>query len=153
MSHSSTNLGAAQPIHSPHPHHKSATLGSNKDSDPKQIDINMVMDHVESLAHKIRKESEQLEINRIKHESDLRNMSQQYETQINKLINTHQQQISDFEAQIQAKHNEMLALKNQLSTSLMHNTPTTTATSNLPTSQLYMAKQCPTAFLYKQHSS
>ena len=43
-------------------------------------------------------------------------MSQQYETQINKLINTHQQQISDFETQIQAKHNEMLALKNQIST-------------------------------------
>ena len=74
------------------------------------------MDHVKSLEHKIRKESEQLEINRVKHESDLRNMSQQYETQINKLINTHQQQISDFEAQIQAKHNEMLALKNQIST-------------------------------------
>ena len=117
ISHSSdsTNLGAAQSIHSSHPHHKSATLGSNN-SDPQQIDINMVMDHVKSLEHKIRKESEQLEINRVKHESDLRNMSQQYETQINKLNNTHQQQISDFEAQIQAKHNEMLALKNQLST-------------------------------------
>ena len=44
------------------------------------------MDHVKSLEHKIRKESEQLEINKVKHESDLRNMSQQYETQINKLI-------------------------------------------------------------------
>ena len=43
-------------------------------------------------------------------------MSQQYETQINKLISTHQQQISDFEAQILAKHNEMLAWKNQIST-------------------------------------
>ena len=43
-------------------------------------------------------------------------MSQQYESQINKLIHTHQQQVSDFEAQIQAKHNEILALKNQLST-------------------------------------
>ena len=117
-SHSSdsANLGAAQSIHSSHPHHKSATLGSNKSSDPQSIDINMVMDHVKSLEHKIRKESEQLEINRVKHESDLRNMSQQYETQINKLISTHQQQISDFEAQIQAKHNEMLALKNQIST-------------------------------------
>ena len=38
-------------------------------------------------------------------------MSQQYETQINRLISTHQQQILDFEDQIQAKHNEMLALK------------------------------------------
>ena len=74
------------------------------------------MDHVKSLEHKIKQESEQLEINRVKHESDLRNMFQQYETQINKLINTHQQQISDFEAQIQAKHDEMLALKNQIST-------------------------------------
>ena len=35
------------------------------------------MDHVKSLENKIRQESEQLEINRIKHESDLRNMSQQ----------------------------------------------------------------------------
>ena len=43
-------------------------------------------DHVKSLEPKIRKESEQLEINRVKHKSDLRNMSQQYETQINKLI-------------------------------------------------------------------
>ena len=85
----STHLGAAQYIHSFHPHHKSATLGSNKNSDPQQIDINMVMDHVKSLEHKIKQESEQLEINRVKHESDLRNMSQQYETQINKLINTH----------------------------------------------------------------
>ena len=155
----STNLGAAQSIHSSHPHHKSATLGSNKSSDPQPLDINMVIDHVKSLEHKIRKESEQLEINRVKHESDLRNMSQQYESQINKLINTHQQQSSDFEAQIQAKHNEMLALKNQISTfnkSQPHSyttPPTTTATSHLPTSQLYMAKQCPTAFLYKQHSS
>ena len=56
------------------------------------------------------------EINRVKHENDLRNMSQQYESQINKLIHTHQQQVSDFEAQIQAINNEMLALKNQLST-------------------------------------
>ena len=76
----------------------------------------MVMDHVKSLENKIRQESEQLEINRVKHESDLRNMSQQYESQSNKLIHTHQQQVSDFEAQIQAKHYEMLALKNQLST-------------------------------------
>ena len=112
----STHFGAAQSTHSSCPCYKSATLGSNKNSNPQPIDINMVMDHVKSLEHKIRKESEQLEINRVKHESDLRNMSQQYETQINKLINTHQQQISDFEAQIQAKHNEMLALKNQLST-------------------------------------
>ena len=112
----STHLGTAQSTHSSHPHHKSAALGSNKNSNPQPIDINMVMDHVKSLEHKIRKETEQLEINRVKHESDLRNMSQQYDTQINKLINTHQQQISDFEAQIQAKHNEMLTLKNQLST-------------------------------------
>ena len=48
--------------------------------------------------------------------SDLRNMSQQYESQINELINTHQQQISDFDAKIKAKHSEMLALKNQIST-------------------------------------
>ena len=60
----STNLGTAQSIHSSHPHHKSTTLGS-KNSDPQPIDINMVMDHVKSLEHKIRKESEQLEINRV----------------------------------------------------------------------------------------
>ena len=88
---------------------------SNKDSNPQQIDPYMVMYHVQSLENKIRQESEQLEINRVKHESDLRNMSQQYESQINKLIHTLQQQVSDFEAQIQAKHNEMLALKNKLS--------------------------------------
>ena len=35
---------------------------------------------------------------------------------IDKLIHTHQQQVSDFEAQIQAKHNEMSSLKNHLST-------------------------------------
>ena len=74
------------------------------------------MDHVKSLEHKIKQESEELEINMVKHESNLRNMSQQYESQINKLIHTHQQQVSDFETQIQAKHNEMLSLKNQLST-------------------------------------
>ena len=80
----STHLDAAQSTHSSHPHHKSAKLGSNKNSNPQPIDINMVMDHVKSLEHKIRKESEQLEINRVKHESDLRNMSQQYNP---KLIN------------------------------------------------------------------
>ena len=101
---------------SSHSHHKSTASDSNKDSNPQQIDVNMVMDHVQSSENKIRQESEQLEINRVKHETDLRNMSQQYETQINKLIHTHQQQVSDLEAQIQAKHNEMLALKNQLST-------------------------------------
>ena len=53
------------------------------------------MDHVKSLENKIRQESKELEINRVKHESDLRNMSQQYEFQI-KLIHTHQQQASDF---------------------------------------------------------
>ena len=90
----STHLGAAQSTHSSHPYHKSATLGSNKNSNPPQIDINMVMDHVKSLEHKIKQESEQLEINKIKHESDLSNMSQQYESQINKLICTHQQQVS-----------------------------------------------------------
>ena len=42
----STHLGTGQSTHSSHPHHKSATLGSNKNSDPQQIDINMVMDHV-----------------------------------------------------------------------------------------------------------
>ena len=68
--------------------HKSTTLGSNKDSNPQQIDIKMVMDHVKSLENRIKQESEQLEINKVKHESDLRNMSQQYETQINKLIHT-----------------------------------------------------------------
>ena len=101
---------------SPHSNHKSAASDSNKDSNPQQIDINMVMDHVKSLENKIRQESEQLEINRVKHENELRNMPQQYETQINKLIHTHQQQVSDFATQTQAKHNEMLALKNQLST-------------------------------------
>ena len=70
------------------------------------------MDHEKSLENKIRQESEQLEINRVKHESDLRNMPQKYESQINNLIHTHQQLVSDFEAQIQAKHNEILALKN-----------------------------------------
>ena len=75
----------------------------------------MGMDHVKSLENKIRPESEHLEINRVKHKSDIRNMSQKYESQINNLIHTHQQQVSDFEAQIQAKHNEMLASKNQLS--------------------------------------
>ena len=55
------------------------------------------MDHVKSLENKIRQESEQLEINRVKYESDLRNMSQQYKAQINKLIDTHQQQVSDFD--------------------------------------------------------
>ena len=79
----STHLGAAQSIHSSHPHHKSATLGSNKNSNPQQIDNCMVMDHGKSLEHKIKQESEQLEINRVKHESDLRNMSQQYESKIN----------------------------------------------------------------------
>ena len=112
----STHLGAAQSTHSYHPHHKGTAVGSNKNSNPQQIDLNMVMDHVKSLENKIRQEREQLEINRAKHESDLRNMSQQYETQINKLTHTHQHQGSDFEAQIQAKHNEMLVLKKQLST-------------------------------------
>ena len=51
----------------------------------------MVLDHIKSLESKIRQESEQLEINMVKHESDLRNMSQQYEFQINKLIHTRQQ--------------------------------------------------------------
>ena len=100
---------------SSHSHHKSAASDSNKDSSPQQIDINMVMHHVKSLENKIRQESEQLEINRVKHNSDLRNMSQQNETQIDKLIHT-QQQVSDFETQIQAKDNEMLAFKNQLLT-------------------------------------
>ena len=40
------------------------------------------MDHVKSLENKIWQESEQLDINGVKHESDLRNMSQQYEFQI-----------------------------------------------------------------------
>ena len=112
----SHHLGTAQSIHSPHPYNKNTALGSKKNSDPQQVDINTVMDNVKSLEHKIKQESEQLEINRVKHESDLSNMSQQYESQINKLIPTNQQQVSDFKAQIQAKHNEMLALKNQLST-------------------------------------
>ena len=42
-------------------------------------------------------------------------MSQQYETQINNLLQKYQQQILEFEATVQAKHNEMVALKNQLS--------------------------------------
>ena len=79
-------------------------------------------------------------------------------SQINKLIHTHQQQVSDSEAQIQAKHNEMLALKNQLSTfnSEPHSyitTPPPKPHPTLPTTQLYVAKQCPTAFIHKQHSS
>ena len=45
-----------------------------------KIDLNIIMDHVKSLENKIRQESEQLEINRVKHESDLRNMSQKYES-------------------------------------------------------------------------
>ena len=61
----------------------------------------MVIDNVKSLENKIRHKSEQLEINRVKHKSDLRNMSQQYESQINKSIHIHQQQVSDFQAQIQ----------------------------------------------------
>ena len=137
-----THLGAAQSTHSSHPHHKSTALASNKNSDPQQIDLNMVMDHVKFLEHKSRQESEQLEINRVKHESDLRNMSQQYKTQINKLIHTHQKQVSDFEAQIQAKHNEMLAFKNQFST--FHNSQPHSYTT-LPTPQPH-----PT---YQPHSS
>ena len=89
-------------------HHKRTVSDSNENSNPQQIDLNMVMDHVKSLENKIRQESEQLEINRVKHKSDLRNMFQKYESQINNLIHTHQQQVSDFEAQVQAKHNEML---------------------------------------------
>ena len=133
---------------SSHSYHKSTASDSNNDSNPQQIDLNMVMDHVKSLENKIRQESGQLEINRFKHESIY--ISHQYKSQINKLIHTHQQQVSDFEAQIQAKHNEILGLKNQLSTfnSSPHSytTPPTTPTSLLPTKQLYMAKQCPTAF-------
>ena len=53
----------------------------------------MVMDHVKSLEKTIKHKSEQLEINRVKDESDLRNMSQQYETQINNLLQNHHQQI------------------------------------------------------------
>ena len=56
----STHLGRAKSIHSSHPHNKSATLSSKKNSNPQPIDNNMVMDHVKSLEHKIRKESEQL---------------------------------------------------------------------------------------------
>ena len=153
----SHHLGAAQTSNSSHSHHKSVASDSDKDSNTPQINPNMVMDQVKSLENKIRQESEQLKINRVKHESDLRNMSQQYESQINKLIHTHQQQVSDFEAQIQAKHNEMLALKNQLSTfnfqSHSYTTQHPTATTNLPTTQLYMAKQCPTTFIHRQHSS
>ena len=63
-----------------HSHHKTTASDSNKDSNPQQIDLNMVVDHVKSLVNKIRQESEQLEINRFKHESDPRNMSQQYES-------------------------------------------------------------------------
>ena len=50
----------------------------------------MVIDHVKSLENKIMQESEQLEINRVKHESDLRNMSQKYESKFNNFIHTHQ---------------------------------------------------------------
>ena len=99
---------------SSHSHHKSTASDSNQNSNPQHIDLNMVMNLVKSLENKIRQESEQLEINRVKHMSDLRNISQQYESQINNLIHTHQQQFSDFEAQIQGKHYEMLTLKNQL---------------------------------------
>ena len=64
-------------------------------------------------------------------------MSQEYESQINKLIHTHQRQVLDFEAQIQAKHNEMLALKNQLSTfnSQPHSYTTPPPTQPHPTYQ------------------
>ena len=57
---------------SSHSHHKSTASDSNKDSNPQQIDIDMVMDHVQSLENKIRQKSEKLEINRVKHKSDLR---------------------------------------------------------------------------------
>ena len=53
----STHFGAAQSTHSSHPHHKNTALGSNKNSNPQQIDLNMVMDHVNSLEHKIKQES------------------------------------------------------------------------------------------------
>ena len=68
---------------SSHSHHKSRASDSNKDSNPQQIDLNKVMDHVKSLENKIRQESEQLEINRVKHDCDVRIMFQQYESQIN----------------------------------------------------------------------
>ena len=45
---------------SSHSHHKITASDSNKDSNPQQIDINMVMDHVKSLENIIRQESEQL---------------------------------------------------------------------------------------------
>ena len=72
---------------SSHSHHQRTA----SDSNPQQTNINMVLDHVKSLENKIKQESEQLEINRVKNESDFRNMSQQYESQINKLIHAHQQ--------------------------------------------------------------
>ena len=97
----------------------------------------MVVDHVKSLENKIRQESEQLEVSRVNHESDLRHMFQQYESQINKLIHTYQQHVSNFEAHIQAKHNELLALKHQLSTfnSQPHSYKTPSPTQPHPTYQ------------------
>ena len=94
------HLGAAQPTYSSnshhqskplttnssHSHHKSTASDSNQNSNPQQIDLNIVMDLVKSFENKIRQESKQLEINRVKHESDLRNMSQQYESKINNFI-------------------------------------------------------------------
>ena len=43
---------------SSHSNHKSTASDFNKDSNPQQIDLNMVMDHVKSLENKIRQESE-----------------------------------------------------------------------------------------------
>ena len=48
---------------SSHSHHKNTASDLNEDSNPQQIDLNMVLDHVKSLQNKIRQQSEQLEIN------------------------------------------------------------------------------------------
>ena len=64
-------------------HPKSTASDSNHNSNPQQIDLNMVMDHIKSLENKSGKTVNSWEINRVKQERDLRNMSQKYESQIN----------------------------------------------------------------------
>ena len=51
----STHLHAAQSTNSSHFHHKSTASASNQNSNPQQIDLNMVMDHVKSLENKLGK--------------------------------------------------------------------------------------------------
>ena len=83
---------------------------------------------------------------RVKHESDLRNMFQQYETQIINLLQKHQQQTVEFEATVQAKHNEngsfdKTTLIPKFRTKFIHHTTITTAKPHLPTLHPYVATQ------------